>query len=103
MICKLGLVGVGMRSHVGVASKMLKNKVHRLPVVDAKSKTLVGIVTRSDIFTPLLSTEEDIDTPGEIKERELHVGRLPLAENRYEEYDDGDDDESEMDMDAVRW
>jgi hypothetical protein len=26
-----------------------------------------------------------------------------LAENRYEEYDDGDDDESEMDMDAVRW
>jgi CBS domain-containing protein len=90
-------------SLAAAAGQMLKNKVHRLPVVDAKSKTLVGIVTRSDIFTPLLSTEEDIDTPGEIKERELHVVRLPLAENRYEEYDDGDDDESEMDMDAVRW
>ena len=89
-------------SLAAAAGQMLKHKVHRLPVVDA-SKTLVGIVTRSDIFTPLLSTEEDIDTPGEIKERELHVGRLPLAENRYEEYDDGDDDESEMDMDAVRW
>ena len=91
-------------SLAAAAGQMLKNKVHRLPVVDHDMK-LVGIVTRSDIFTPLLSTEEDIDTPGEIKERELHVGRLPLAENRYEEYDDdianGDDDD--WDMDAVRW
>jgi CBS domain-containing protein len=31
---------------------MLKHKVHRIPVVDAQAK-LVGIVTRTDIFTAL--------------------------------------------------
>mmetsp|Transcript_41199 Transcript_41199/g.49967 ORF Transcript_41199/g.49967 Transcript_41199/m.49967 type:complete len:216 (-) Transcript_41199:346-993(-) len=35
------------------AALMLKHKVHRLPVVDAHSKAVVGIVTRKDIFTAL--------------------------------------------------
>jgi len=92
-------------SIAAAAGLMLKNKVHRLPVVDSATREkLVGIVTRSDIFTPLLSTEEDLDTPGEVKERELHVGRLPFAEDKYEEYDDSiGDDSTEWDQDAVRW
>ena len=34
------------------ACLMLKHKVHRIPVVDNKAQ-LVGIVTRTDIFTAL--------------------------------------------------
>ena len=34
------------------AVMMLKHKVHRIPVVDGKAQ-LVGIVTRTDIFTAL--------------------------------------------------
>jgi len=40
------------------AGVMLQNKVHRLPVVDM-ADNLVGMVTRTDIFEPLLCNTDD--------------------------------------------
>jgi CBS domain-containing protein len=36
------------------AGLMLKKKIHRIPIVDPESKVVVGIVTRTDIFTVML-------------------------------------------------
>lgn len=48
------------RTHIGeAAALMLARNIHRLPVVDREGK-LVGIVSRSDIFLPLLNPKEDV-------------------------------------------
>lgn len=41
------------------ASLMLAKNIHRLPVVDSEGK-LIGIVSRTDIFKPLLNRAEDV-------------------------------------------
>ena len=48
------------RTHIGeAAALMLAKNIHRLPVVDPAGK-LIGIVSRSDIFLPLLNPKEDV-------------------------------------------
>jgi len=42
-----------------VAGMMLKHKCHRIPVVNDRDVP-IGIVTRSDIFEPLLATSQDL-------------------------------------------
>lgn len=41
------------------AALMLSKNIHRLPVVDGEGK-LIGIVSRTDIFKPLLNRAEDV-------------------------------------------
>ena len=48
-----------------VWSEMMKYKVWRLPVVTKETIQLVGVITRSDILSPILSTDKDVRTRGE--------------------------------------
>lgn len=41
------------------AGMMLQHRVHRLPVVDDRN-VAIGIVTRSDIFEPLIAKQDDL-------------------------------------------
>lgn len=51
---------VRRKAHVGeAAALMLAKNIHRLPVVDDEGK-LIGIVSRTDIFRPLLNPKEDV-------------------------------------------
>ena len=48
------------RAKIGeAAALMLSKNIHRLPVVDSEGK-LIGIVSRTDIFKPLLNRAEDV-------------------------------------------
>ena len=42
-----------------VAGMMLKHKIHRIPVVNDRDVP-IGIVTRTDIFEPLLAKSQDL-------------------------------------------
>ena len=48
-----------------VWSEMMKYKVWRLPVVTKETIQLVGVITRSDILSPILGTDKDVRTRGE--------------------------------------
>jgi signal-transduction protein with cAMP-binding, CBS, and nucleotidyltransferase domain len=51
---------VRTRAHISdAAALMLDKRIHRLPVVDEEGKFL-GIVSRTDIFRPLLNPKEDV-------------------------------------------
>lgn len=48
------------KAHVAeAAGLMLQHKVHRLPVVDERNVP-IGIVTRTDVFEPLISKQQDL-------------------------------------------
>lgn len=48
------------KARVGeAAALMLAKNIHRLPVVDKEGK-MIGIVSRTDIFVPLLNPKEDV-------------------------------------------
>ncbi|CAL54094.1 CBS domain [Ostreococcus tauri] len=74
--------------HTSIAAcwaEMLKWKIWRLPVVTADKKQLVGIVSRSDVLTPLMNTAEDARTLGEMLEREEHLSQLEKMEVEFDE------------------
>lgn len=51
---------VRQKARIGeAAALMLARNIHRLPVVDGEGK-LIGIVSRTDIFRPLLNPKEDV-------------------------------------------
>ena len=86
-----------------VWAEMLQWKVWRLPVVEARTLRLIGIVCRSDILAPLLNTAEDVRTLGEDVEREEHIGMLRDEEDEKNAFvdDEGSAEFFSADADAA--
>eukprot|EP00884_Botryococcus_braunii_P019413 jgi/Botrbrau1/6155/Bobra.331_2s0045.1 len=80
-------VTVRGNAHVGeAAAVMLARKVHRLPVVD-KDQRLVGIVSRTDIMTPLLHPTSDLYkwAAGQMEENPPLSTQLKEVESKLED------------------
>ena len=62
-ICVIG------QAHVAeVAALMLQHKIHRVIVVESASSSIpVGVVTRSDIFQPVLCKSSDLIANQEVR------------------------------------